>query len=412
MALTFWKWLAVGVVGCSAVWMGVLHQPSFADHAVGAREQPAKVAFAPSATKLITSALAQTNDRLRLLELRDSVMAKRPLATSNGLSITFDSSFGADTRSRVESALRGRWKSLGAGDRVPVAIALVTDSGRSNHDLPRSRTFSSVPIEVFLPSAATRGTCVALVHLPYPVDLEHDEFSRQSRGNLFSRETIEAELSPCAFYASFGNPGALVRRWLLTNRWSQMRLAAWDSTPAPWRSTVTAHFYARGFTDALMINADPAWEIRRYVAPSGIACLAGEDGTCGKVMLGSSRSPSDSMWRESVVSSGGTNRFSFYLPQDVPPLGPSVGLVLSEMVRTLGPEEFQKFWQSAAPVDQAFQQATGTSMDAWTHRWMTGMYGAATVGPSLAAPGLVAGLAVLVIGFLVGCVLAERRTVM
>lgn len=411
MAVTFWKWLTAAVVGCGIVWFGILYEPSFADHALGARGESARAVPPQSAMKLMAGALSQANDRLRMLELRDSVLSRHRIPTS-GLSITFDSSFNADTRTRIESGLRARWASLRAGDRVPVAIAFVTDSARSNHDLPRSRTFSSVPIEIFLPSADTHGACVALVHLPYPVDLQHDEFSRQSRGNLFSRETMEAELSPCAFYASFGTPGPSVAHWLLANRWSQIRLAAWDSTPAPWRSTVNAHFYAFGFTDALMINADPAWEIRRYVAPSGIACLAGEDMTCGKILLGSSRPASDSAWRQAVVSSGGTNRFSFYLPQDVPPLGPSVGLVLSEMVRTLGRARFEKFWESSASVDEAFQQATGTSVDAWTHSWTTGMYGAASVGPSLATQGLIAGLLVLAIGVVAACALGERRTVM
>ena len=67
----------------------------------------------------------------------------------------------------------------------------------------------------------------------------------------------------------------------------------------------------------------------------------------------------DSTWRTNVVSSNGTNQFSFYLPAQVSNLGPYDGWLVSELARSLGPERFEAFWKSSAPVPESVSCSFG-----------------------------------------------------
>jgi hypothetical protein len=42
---------------------------------------------------------------------------------------------------------------------------------------------------------------------------------------------------------------------------------------------------------------------------------------------------------------------------------------LSGVIRTFGPERFEQFWRSSAPVEIAFRQAFGVSLGSWTASW-------------------------------------------
>jgi hypothetical protein len=164
-------------------------------------------------------------------------------------------------------------------------------------------------------------------------------------------------------------------------------------------------------SDMVTLNADPSWRIRKYVSQEGIACLANEDDACRKVVLETRHIAIDSAWRANVMNSHGTSIQSFYLPQVPTPLGPANGWVLSEMVRTLGHERFEKFWTSRLPVADAFKAAAGEDLQVWARDWALRMYGPAQVGPTLSGLGLATGLFVLVVAVAGAAWIESRRRV-
>src|SRR5262249_23188246 len=148
------------------------------------------------------------------------------------------------------------------------------------------------------------------------------------------------------------------------------------------------------------LSSDPTWAIRKYISTEGIACLAGERQACRDALLNGRAGKADSAWRTNVVASSGTTLRAFYLPQAATRLGPADGWIVSEMVRTLGRDRFERFWTSPLPVDEAFRQAAGEDIQTWTQRWAVRTYGPAQVGPILPGLGVATGifLVVLAIG--------------
>ncbi len=398
MALTNKGWVAAAIASCAIIWFAL-----FFGHAAAVRtaseEQPDVLgAWQQSRQTPLGAAegrLAQANDRLRMLEIRESVV--RMAGNRDSLSIILDPRILPDTRNRIEGALRREWTTLGIVPRRPVIIALVGDTVWHSRGLPRNPPpLFAAPIEISLPSANTGGACVSLMRLSR-IPNANNEITRQVRANLSSSETIAALLSPCAFFAAFGEPGPAVRSWLVDGQITASRFAGWNEAPSPWRAAIDEQTYHTSFADALSLTADPAWQIRKYVGPSGIACLANEKNACRDIVLAVRRPSPDSSWRANVINSSGTSLASFYLPRAPTPLGPGSGWILSEMVRTLGRERFEKFWTSNLPVAEAFKQASGDDIHDWTRTWALRMYGPAQVGPHLSGLGLATGLFILVI---------------
>ncbi len=158
-------------------------------------------------------------------------------------------------------------------------------------------------------------------------------------------------------------------------------------------------------------RADPSWRIRGYIAPEGIACLAGQTGACRQAVLSVPPLTRDTAWREAVVASTGTTVSQFFVPRAALPLGPGNGWLVSEMVRTLGPDKFGRFWRSQLPVDSAFAQASGQSLDNWAREWGERIYGQASVGPGVSIAGMATGLGVLILSLAVSVAVERRRRV-
>jgi hypothetical protein len=303
-----------------------------------------------------------------------------------------------------------QWKALVPEPLIPVAIAIVVDTARTPHGHARYLRFvASIPIETFLPSTQTGGRCVSFAHLAATPNGRMGKIVMQ---NLTTPETIASLLNPCALLAAYGAPGPRVFEWLQGGGWGAARFAEWTTTPSPWKAVVRPGRDPvkplGGWLDGL---GDPTWRIRGYVATTGIACLAGEPGTCSRILIGRNRSTPDSVWRSSVVSSGGTNANAFFLPTAVSPLGPAAGWVVSEMVRTLGRERFARFWRSSLPVDSAFHDASGQTLDDWVREWGRRMYGTAEVGPKISAVGLLTGAIILALTLAVSIAIERRRRV-
>jgi hypothetical protein len=112
-----------------------------------------------------------------------------------------------------------------------------------------------------------------------------------------------------------------------------------------------------------------------------------------------------------VIPSSGWSAWYFYFGSKPTPLGPASGWIVSEMVRTLGPDRFAKFWTSSLSVSDAFKQADPRGLDVWMHDWMLRNYGVASVGPGVTTAGIVTGIAVLLFGVGLAIAIGNRRRV-
>jgi hypothetical protein len=398
MALTNKLWAVLAAAGCVLIWLALL----FRFDASGGPKTDVDDPLAgwrppkPSPLAIAERRVAAANDRLRLLEIRDSLVR---LAGGRGaFFVTVDSRLPAETHDRIAKLIQQHWGALAISGARPVVVAVVIDSAVKPHGLPIPDRYAyAVPINTFIPSANTNGSCVSVLRLRFNPAF-NSQPNRQFRATLSSTETIDALLSPCAFFAAFGEPGPQVRDWLLGSQISVGKFAEWNEASGPWKPALDTPGYGLNIAEVMALASDPTWRLRKYVAPQGIGCLAGEPRLCATTVLQTGRATDDSSWSANVVTSSGTSLRSFYLPQHPTPLGPSDGWILSEMVRTLGRDRFEKFWTSALPVAEAFHQASGEDIQDWTRRWAVRTYGPAQVGPSMSNLGLGTGLVIVLLG--------------
>jgi hypothetical protein len=410
MALTLPRWLLLAAAACATAWYGLVHHSPVRD---APNEGPRRVYVppAPSPARVVENLVARTNDRLRLLRLRDSVV-RRLSANPQPITFAVDPALSTTIRDAMEKAVRERWSALAISHGDPVVVAVVVDTLTSPGGLPRLRRYLfGIPIDVFLPGPETGGRCVALAHLSaVPQDLGPNMGTIFTR-NLTSPETINALLSPCAYFAAFGRPGPHVAAWLSGSGWGLARTAAWGQKPAAWKAVVRPESMRSDLAGGLASATDPSWAIRRFVAPDGIACLAGRNRACRDILLRVRSNNADSSWRQKVVASSGTDVSAFFLPSGPTSLGPADGTVLSEMVRTLGRDRFAQFWTSNLSVDAAFAAASGTDLNGWVRVWGRRMYGDAAIGPVLSTLGSVVGAFTLLLGLGAAMVVEIRRRV-
>lgn len=408
MALTNKVWALLAAVGCAMIWLALLFhidtgggpQTDADDPLAG--WHPAR----PSALAIAEGRVAAANDRLRTLEIRDSLV--KLAGTHPGFFVTVDSRLPAETGDRIRSLVEQHWTALGVPANRAVIVAVVGDTVVRPHELPRQEISPlAVPIDAFLPGANTGGACVSVLRLRL-IPRSNMQGLRQFRATLSSSETINALLSPCAFFAAFGDPGPAIRNWVANSQLAASKFAAWNEQSDPWRPALNETPYGMNLAEEIALNTDPAWRLRRYVAPEGIACIANEANACSDILLRTRPPRGDSAWRANVVRSSGTTLSSFYLPRHPLPLGPSDGWILSEMARTLGRERFEKFWKSPLPVAEAFNQAAGEDIQDWTRRWAVRTYGPAQVGPAMSTLGLSTGLLIVLLG-LGGATFVEWR---
>ncbi|HXT18136.1 MAG TPA: hypothetical protein VN706_21075 [Gemmatimonadaceae bacterium] len=406
MALTVSRWLLVTVLACAFIWFGALFRAT--PPAMSAPEimAPREWEYRGSPAAAMEGQLARANGRLRSLELRDSLLqAARNLRGPQPI-VMLDPKLSEVTRQRLLSAIQTQWARLHITTTQPTVIAVVLDTLEMPHGLPVARSLMpGTPIEGFLPDAATQGVCVSMAHvrgLRTNVRLDLDRIIARL---ITSPETIDALLNPCALYAEFGMPSRTVQRWMFDTRWAPARIAAWNEESAPWRGLSRSPMYGR----------QPDWQVdnqqdqlRALVTPAGVACIAGEPGACQRILFSSRASGVDSAWRSHVVTSFGSSVSSFYGPVRRTPLGPSDGLIVSDMVHTLGHDRFARFWHSPLPAVDAFKQASGEDVDAWLRAWARRMYGSFDIGPTVSIVGLATGVLVAILG-LGGAVLIERK---
>lgn len=405
MALSLPRWILAASAGCLAVWLGLAHDKSNATLDRLWRGRPLQFAR-PTAAEATGRVLAATNDRLRSLEIRDSVLAESRPTPATTLDVRIDDGIPASLRQQLDNGIRAKWNALGAPAGTSVVAAVVLDTARKVHGYPRhpESLRGGQPITVFLPRQGDQRCVAVLRWLTTP-----DRSTSRSRPlvlhALVSSETIDALLGPCAYYARFGKPGPHVARWLNSARWQFARSTDWSAASPPWSD-------GSEDSDSSLLPQLGATKpgVREVAEPAGVACVAGKSGRCVGALLRSRIGRNDSSWSATIVNTSGAPIFDFYRRSRTM-LGPAEGWILSDMVQTLGPQRFQRFWSSNAPVPQAFQEAAGVSLDSWVHMWALRTYGPVSVGPRMSAASFASGSLLLLLAFGAAVAIERRRRV-
>jgi hypothetical protein len=206
----------------------------------------------------------------------------------------------------------------------------------------------------------------------------------RSKAGLVRR--LRAALEPCGYWKRFGAPGPDIARWLVRTDYGMARDA---------QGRVAAAWLGLGSRPIDWIRMDeepPAWlvELGRRLSgepnlayllgPAGARCLANRLGACDSA-LALPRAAHDGI------------PFSTGYPTWNDPLGPDMPRLLADVVATYGAERFQRFWQSEAPMPEAFAKAFGVSPGEWVAGWMHRNYGPLEAGAPVSLPEVLVGLA-------------------
>lgn len=395
MALTLPRWILAAAAGTAAVWLGLFHvraSRSSSNQNLPAASTPSTVSAQAGA------AMTTAADRLRLLEIRDSIL-REPIASQARTPVVVVSPAYGGLAGQLDSLVRSRWAAAGVQGASRVIIAAVLDSATAIHGAVRPKWWSATSITAFMPDSGTNTPCLSVLRVPVPLDKKSPAYLRR---DLVAPETIGALIGPCLYYAAFGAPGPSVARWLRDGGWRLSHVTDWQAPPPPLNASRRV---GPASYEAFV------YQPRDWTTTTGLGCLAGESGACTAALLLPARNDADTVWRSHVVSAVGANENLFRFPRGRSALGLSEGWLLSEMVRTLGRERFASFWRSSQPLDDAFRAAANESLDAWVHDWAVRTYGPLPIGAGVTLAGVVAGVSVLILAAITAAMIAGRRRV-
>lgn len=330
---------------------------------------------------------ARAADRLRVLQIRDSVLqalARRPQTDTSR--VLFDAGLPQALREALAAAAARARVALPGLGRHPVDLVFVLDSGPLVRGVNRGHG-NILTAEYLLPRSSSER-CLILARVQPPPD---DAMSLTQRAQLtnFARDITSQRLfGPCAFIGAFGVPGPHIDRWLLERNWAYATTVDWTRDYPRWDPP----FWAR----QNWTTSSAGWPLRSFVSANGYRCATGASDSCRQVLLmgGEDRRVRryPTVWGNRIVSVG-TLTWGWWRDGG---LGPNQGALLSEMVRTVGPERFGRFWASASPVEEAFRSATNQDIGDWTRDWAASEYGGGR-GRGPAIPPLGAAIAITLV---------------
>lgn len=389
MALTRTRWIALALTGFFLVPVVV-----FNDSGSRYEWRPAARDRLVERNRVAVHHVVRVADELRVLQVRDSI--RRIDARSPAAAIGVDAAFDSASRTLIATLSRGLADARPPAAYVPVSVFFVLDTATEVRGQPRrGRSTGVLSLDYVLPTdSARRCIVVASVRLPN----NHRSYMAELR-SVVTRERL---LGPCAYFESFGVPGNEIARWLARRGWQFAQRSPWPTPARPWLDGQPDEAYRERI------------DLDFVMGTAGRACAGGKGDACLAALLEpqpmlSQRTPVRA--RAGIVSTGFFNPFAHgdnaWLTRSWP-LGSREWTLLSDMVRSIGAEQFERFWTSDLPPAQAFQTATGTPLAGWMREWIETTYHPQPTGPALAgsAAGSGALLLVVTIGF---AVLAARR---
>lgn len=386
MALTLPRWIALALAGFAFVPVLLMGGDEPEEWSASPRDHlTRRVARASIAART-------TAEQAHVARLRDSIA--RAVRRAPAAVTLYDAALDPVTRQVAETLATRAGAFRSAAARVPVSIAFILDVPDVEEGVRRG-FFGAMAMHYLLPDTSTAGRCVVMTR----VRRVGDDAPRSFRAELTSENGVDRLMGPCAFLEQFGLPGQEVDAWLRRRGWSFARKGTWRA-PGEWRP-------ADERTDSRQVD------LHQVMRPEGVSCVAGNDEACLAGLL----EPAD---RRGVPGSGAMISTAHYNPfrhADAAwftsrlPFGAREWTLLAGMVRSLGPERFQEFWQSGLPVPEAFERAAGQPLAVWTREWLRETYHPQRTGPSVSVASIGMGtvLAALAIVFALGA--ANRRQV-
>ena len=280
--------------------------------------------------------------------------------------------------------------------RIPPSVFFILDSVSALRGHPRGTGSRGVrAIDYLLPHDSSRR-CIDIAGVRAAAN------RRMYEAELRSRISRERLMGPCAYLEHFGAPGNAIRRWLNARAWQFAQRSSWSEPPMPWLD---------GSPDS---SFRERIDLEFVMSSSGRACAGGRDEACIDALF--SRAPRQNRMtlNAGVLTPGYFNPFvhgdNGWLTRAWA-LGSREWTLLSDMVRDLGPERFERFWSSELSPEQAFQAAAGMSMAEWTRDWIETTYHPQSTGPALpaGATGFAALLLIVALGLTI--VAARRRQI-
>jgi len=356
MTVTPMRWASACVLACLV--LGVLLLPPDPSPDQFAEWSPRWTAHEQTLTKQLNA--RQIHSRMLATAYQaasDADVARRVAAqlasasARNGPSIWFDSDVPASARSRVsqliaaEQTSRGSWRG-----KSPVGVLVFTDTAATLAGARLPWGFNGPLIASTTMLRATPGA-----------DGRFMAVVRIGRRVLRGEDSIPSDrhlLDGCAFYDAFGSPGAQIRAWMDSSTAGFGR----DLSFAP-PDSATVKQSRWGFYDFWYSD----WRFAR--------CAGNDLPECSALL----RMPTVSwQWRWA-------NDLSVPVPAEPQAYNyPTPGFnatLLDAMVREIGPERFERVWQSPKSIDSAYFDVTGESLASWVHRRAVTLDGPYHIGP-------------------------------
>jgi len=215
----------------------------------------------------------------------------------------------------------------------------------------------------YLPPATDGHTCVATVTPDWQLS-RLMQYSTPPTDSFPLQPWLRSGQGPCSFYAAFGRPGPRIEEWLLDREFDLGSEPEWN---------------ALDHRPDWVTNRDLYWK----ASFDGIACAGGNTARCRMALFTPAHSISGRGELRGIVSRPwfwDSNLFQG-------------SRYLSDLVRTMGTEQFASFWRSPAPVDSAFFKAFGVPLETYTQTWARRHMGRFSVTPALRPQTVLFGLA-------------------
>lgn len=326
------------------------------------------------------------------LAMREYSEAMRPeFARQRALEIPgpvvhFDGDSVSDSaRAMVRALLDAAWSKLGLSVTkisVGVVVHVVFDrppGGQSPAHMPEAPAF-------LLPDSSDRVTCLAYVPIIYwgrPGALKNPH----PVPDIDLAERLRNGLGPCAYFAAFGAPGHDIADWLVSRHY----VLALD----PWKSRVSAE--SSGAKEGLNPQRPWFWGYIYQYEPDAVACMAARPAACRRTAL--------------ARGTGAAVPIASAEPPGWKPPSPAgARRYMADLADAIGPERFQRLWNSELPVDTALTAAMRMPIGDWTRRWQATIVPPIRLGPSASLGAtLLATLLGIVAVLLVGLTASRRE---
>lgn len=399
MALNLRRWLAAAIVLCGVALIVILRDASpreTQNYDDDFRRREARAG----------EHVSVASERLRFLRLLDSVQLSlaRPTMASRVV-------YGGDVppnalrvlHQLVETVARDR----PATPRIPVDLVFIVDTAPGALGSARAGFMGTVRTDYVLPRDSG-DRCVVIGRVRVAT-----AGGRAYYSSLLSAASQRRLLGPCGFFETFGLPSAPIRHWLDAASWSTALVSPSTSAYAAWRPSIP------WFAEGIFGEWSFGFRLRAALSQNGFLCAAGSVLACDSVLLertvpGARRLREARLWENRIVSpiwgvDASDRDWVWY--RNAAPLGPRQSTVLAEMARTLGQEQFQRFWTANEPVQTAFERTAGMRLGIWGSAWASRMYSRPARGPGVSASALLIAAGVVALSLAYSIARSTRRQV-